>query len=211
MTLLLLARHGETDWNAAGRFQGHADRPLSDRGREQARKLAARVADVPLAAIASSDLRRARDTAGIVAEPHGLEVVVEPALREVDVGSFSGLTSVEAAARFPDAYRRWRETAEIPWSGGETYEQMADRAIPAALRLAEELADDDRPLLLVAHGGTLRALLAASAGLDMGTVRKRHRIVPNACLMSVRAEAGRLHDFRADVDAADVVAALAHQ
>jgi probable phosphoglycerate mutase len=210
MTLLLLARHGETDWNAARRFQGHADRPLSERGRAQAQALAARLAGVPLAAVAASDLRRAHHTAEIVAERHGLGVHVEPALREVDVGSWSGLTSEEAAARFPHEFRRWHETAEVPWPDGESYDAMAERAVPAALRLAETLAPDGRPMLLVAHGGTIRALLAAADGLDVATIRRRHRVVPNACLMSVQIAAGELRHVRTDVDPAAVVAYRTH-
>src|SRR5438876_6692501 len=91
VTTLILARHGETDWNRDGRFQGHADPPLNDRGREQARSLADALADQPIEAIYSSDLRRAHETAQIVAQRQGLEVLVDPDLRERDVGEWSGL------------------------------------------------------------------------------------------------------------------------
>ena len=90
MTTLLLARHGETDWNRARRWQGHAVRPLTDRGRAQAAALSDRLADIALDAVYSSDLRRARETAEAVALPHGLDVIVLPELREVDVGSWEG-------------------------------------------------------------------------------------------------------------------------
>ena len=88
MTTLLLARHGETDWNRARRWQGHADRPLTDRGRAQAAALAERLADIALDAVYSSDLRRARDTAEAVAAIQGVDVVELAELREVNVGSW---------------------------------------------------------------------------------------------------------------------------
>ena len=119
MTTLLLARHGESDWNRARRWQGHADRPLTDLGRRQARELAERLAGVELDAVFSSDLRRASETAEIVARSQGLDVTTMPELREVDVGSWSGLTRTEAEERFPEAYVRWTAGAE-GWDDGET-------------------------------------------------------------------------------------------
>ena len=90
MTTLLLVRHGETDWNADGRLQGHTDRPLSDFGRRQARQLADELAGEDLEAIYASDLARARETAEIVGEQLGLPVVLEPDLREKDWGTWEG-------------------------------------------------------------------------------------------------------------------------
>src|ERR687894_931603 len=107
MATILLARHGETDWNAERRWQGHTDRQLTPRGREQARALAERLADTDLEAVYASDLSRARETAAAVAERQELEVRTLPELREVDVGSWAGLTKTEALERFPDAYERW--------------------------------------------------------------------------------------------------------
>src|SRR5213078_2372373 len=95
MTTLLLVRHGETDWNAAGRLQGHTDRPLSDYGREQARRLADELSSEGVDAIYTSDLARARETAEIVAERLHLPVVLDPDLREKNWGTWEGLTSVE--------------------------------------------------------------------------------------------------------------------
>src|SRR5262249_5745086 len=108
VTTILLARHGETAWNRDLRWQGHADPPLTDRGRQQARGVSDRLADVRVAAVYSSDLRRALETAAIVAERSCLPVNAVPALREVDVGSWSGLTFDEVEARFPEGFRRWQ-------------------------------------------------------------------------------------------------------
>ena len=125
MTTVYLARHGQSDWNAARRWQGHADRPLTGLGRRQAAELAERLADTPLDAVYSSDLRRARETAEAVATKHGLPLHVLPELREVDVGSWSGLTRLEAEERFPEAFARWRDGGQ-GWEDGEPYEWQPD-------------------------------------------------------------------------------------
>lgn len=151
MTIVILARHGETDWNAGKRWQGWADPPLNDRGRAQAAALAARLRDTPFDAVYTSDLRRAHETAAIVAAPHGVPVVADPGLREIDVGSWSGLTNAEIEERFG---------GERP--DGETREQHRARVRAAAERLVT--AHPDERILLVSHGGTMRALAEAFEG-----------------------------------------------
>jgi len=106
VTTLILARHGETDWNRENRFQGHADPPLNDLGREQSAALAASLAEERIARIYTSPLRRAAETAEIVAAALGLDVEHVEGLREIDVGAWSGLTRDEIAASFPDKYAR---------------------------------------------------------------------------------------------------------
>ena len=192
MTTILLARHGESDWNRDRRWQGHADRPLTDHGREQARELAERLATTDLDAVYSSDLERARDTAAIVAEPHRLPVRELPALREVDVGSWSGLTRAEAEEQFPDAYRRWIDGSE-GWHDGETYEQLSGRVVGAVLEIAERHPGDR--VLLVAHGGSIRAIHAAALGVDVHAYRRIQRVEPNATLSAVCVEGARLTEL----------------
>jgi len=207
VTLVLVARHGETDWNAERRFQGHADRPLNARGRAQARALADRLAGIPLAAALASDLARARDTAEVVATRHGLTVRVEPELREVDVGSWTGRTEQELRETQPDAYGRWR--GGLPgWRDGETYDEMAARVVPALRRVAADHAEDGRPILLVGHGATIRALEAAATGEDLRALRARRPVVPNGSLWAVRATPSGLVDFRAGPDPAVLVGSL---
>ena len=133
-TRILLARHGETEWNRVGRWQGQADPPLNDTGRQQAKALAAQLEDDEIAAVYSSDLRRARETAGIVAQRLGLPVTEERALREIDVGSWSGLTRDEVRERYPDGFARWL-AGEIGHDG-ETREQLADRVVGAVEHIA---------------------------------------------------------------------------
>jgi broad specificity phosphatase PhoE len=186
-TLVLLARHGESDWNAAGRWQGHADRPLTDRGRRQAEDLAERLARVPLDAVYTSDLRRAWETAEPIARHHGLELRKLPELREVDVGSWSGLTRAEAEQRFPDGFRRWREWG-TGWDDGETYEEMGERVIGALRRLAAVHLGGR--VLVVSHGGALRAVHAAASGMDVGTYRREHPVTRNADFSVVLVDDG---------------------
>ncbi len=154
MTRILLARHGETDWNSVGRWQGHADPPLNDAGRSQAAELAERLAGDGIAAIYSSDLVRASQTAHHVAKRLGLAVVEDAGLREIDVGSWSGLTRAEVEQRFPEGYARWLE-GEIGHDG-ETREQLTDRVVAAVERVAAD--HPEGTVLVVTHGGAIRAL-----------------------------------------------------
>jgi 2,3-bisphosphoglycerate-dependent phosphoglycerate mutase len=192
VTTILLARHGESDWNRSNQWQGFADRPLTERGRQQGAELATRLANTDLDAVYSSDLQRARDTAETVARSRGLEVVTTPDLREVDVGSWAGLTREEAEVRFPDAYLRWLRGGE-GWEDGETYEQLSERVLSAVRRIAAE--NDGRRVLVVAHGGTIRAVHAAALGLDIHTYRRIQRVEPNATLSAVCVEDGRLTEL----------------
>jgi broad specificity phosphatase PhoE len=173
VTTILLARHGESDWNRDRRWQGHADRPLTDLGREQARVLAGRLATTELDAVYSSDLQRARETAALVAELHGLPVRELSDLREVDVGSWSGLTRAEAEELFPDAFRRWTEGGE-GWDDGETYEQLSERVIGAVFEIAAR-HPDDRVLLVAQEAPSARStrLHSASASRHIGGLAGR--------------------------------------
>jgi broad specificity phosphatase PhoE len=146
MTTLLLARHGETDWNREGRWQGWADPPLNALGRDQARALADQLCRVPFDAVYASDLLRARETAEIVAAPHGVPVVIDRDLREIDIGSWSGLTRDEIKGQFPDGRR----------PDGETHDQQATRVRAAVIRAARK--HPDGRVLIVGHGGTIRSI-----------------------------------------------------
>jgi 2,3-bisphosphoglycerate-dependent phosphoglycerate mutase len=177
VTTIFLARHGETDWNRDNRFQGHADPPLNETGRAQASELSAALADEPLAAVYSSPLRRAFETAEIVAAPHGLEPVPVDALREVDVGSWQGLTRAEVEQRFPEHYARWLDY-EAGWEDGESYEEMGRRVIAALLELAA--AHEGERILAVSHGGPVRAAYALADGITHSEARQRGPVVANA-------------------------------
>jgi broad specificity phosphatase PhoE len=203
VTTILIARHGESDWNRDHRWQGQADRPLTERGREQAQALAQRLAHVELDAVYSSDLRRALDTATAVAQRQGLDVQVLEELREVDVGSWSGLTREEAEERFPDGFHRWR-TGFPGWDDGETYEAMADRVLAVVDRLARR--HEGGRLLVVSHGGPIRALHAAALGLDVHAYRRLRPVEPNARLSAVCFVDGRLTELCPAVEIDELIA-----
>jgi 2,3-bisphosphoglycerate-dependent phosphoglycerate mutase len=187
VTTILLARHGETDWNRENRFQGHADPPLNETGRAQAAQLAAVLAAEPLAAVYSSPLRRAFETAQILAAPHGLEPVPVDALREVDVGSWEGLTRAEIEERFPEQFARWRDY-EAGWKDGESYEEMSRRVIAGLLELAA--AHEGERILAVSHGGPVRAAYALADGITQSEARRRGPVVANAFVAEFAVEAG---------------------
>ena len=115
-----------------------------------------------------------------------------PDLREVDVGSWYGLTRVEAEERFPNAFRRWTEGGE-GWDDGETYEQLSERVLGAVLTIAARHSRDR--VLLVAHGGSIRAVHAAALGVDVHAYRRLQRVEPNATLSAVCVEDGRLTEL----------------
>ena len=192
MTTLLLARHGESDWNRARRWQGFADRPLTERGRAQAEELAIRLAEIPLDAIYSSDLERARETAAAVGRRQGLEPTTMPELREVDVGRWEGLTREEAEARFPDGFRRWH-AGGTGWDDGESYPEMSVRVLGAVRQIAA-LHPGGR-ILVVAHGGPIRAIHAAALGFAVEAYRRIRPVEPNARLSAVCVEDGELTEL----------------
>jgi broad specificity phosphatase PhoE len=189
VTTILLARHGETDWNRDGRFQGWADPPLNATGRAQAVDLAVALMAEELAGVYSSPLRRAYETAEVVAASRGLEPVTVDALREVDVGSWSGLSRAEIEQRFPEQYARWLDYGQ-GWEDGETYEQMVDRVVGALQELAE--ARDGERILAVTHGGPMRAASAFADRVSYAEARRRSPVVGNTAVLEFAVEAGAL-------------------
>ena len=153
-TRILLARHGETEWNRLGRWQGHADPPLNETGRSQAAALAEQLEGDGIAAVYSSDLRRASETARIVAGRLGLEVTEDRALREIDVGSWQGLTKAQIDGR--------------PWDG-ERYEHHSERVTRALREIAAR--HPDGRVLVVSHGGSLRRVQEAVLGEPLPVVQ----------------------------------------
>jgi broad specificity phosphatase PhoE len=162
--LVFVARHGETDWNAAGRWQGHTDVPLNDHGRSQAKALAGRLREARLAGVVASDLARAHETARIVAAELGITLAyVERDLRERSFGVFEGLTRDECEARHAEAWRAWLAERRPP-EGAEGIEALTGRLVAAVGRAAEGVAREGEPALVVTHGGALRAVIASVTG-----------------------------------------------
>lgn len=171
MTTLIFVRHGETDWNAQHRWQGHSDTALNQAGREQARRLADGLE--PVDALYSSDLARARETAEIIAERLGLDVRLDPRLRERGFGSWEGRTTEEIEAFFPEEQRRWREGIGAGAHDAEQFETFAARVGSFVDEVVPQHPDEE--VLVVSHGGTIRVVHALANGLDY--VRD-HRSIP---------------------------------
>jgi phosphoserine phosphatase len=176
VTELLLVRHGETDWNRERRFQGHADEPLNDVGREQARKLAEALAGERIDAVYTSDLLRARETAEILAAPLDAEVVALRELREIDVGSWQGLSWPEIEEQDPEGVARWRREGH-GWHGGETYEELGVRIVAVLREIVARHAN--QRVLVVGHGGTVRATRAFVEGVSVVESRGRSPAIGN--------------------------------
>lgn len=154
LTTILLARHGETDWNAERRVQGKTDRPLNETGLAQARALADQLAGERLDAIYASDLSRAYDTARVVAQKHALPIEAIPDLRERDFGTWEGLTDEAIFERYPEARNG-------SWGNAETRQELEARIIDVLRRIAQQ--HPGGRVLVVSHGGPLRTMLAHCA------------------------------------------------
>ena len=156
MAQLLIVRHGESEWNALGRWQGWADPPLSPQGEEQARAAIEPLRGQGLQAVVASDLQRARRTAEILAEGLGLgDVHIDEGLRERNVGEFTGLTRDEIDARWPGVLAEWRSGRVQQAPGGEGPEFL-ERVLAALDRVADRCAG--QKVLVVAHGGLIRTV-----------------------------------------------------
>ncbi|MFQ5417291.1 MAG: histidine phosphatase family protein [Myxococcota bacterium] len=154
----VLIRHGESTWNAAGRWQGQGDPPLSKRGRTQATRLALQLANEGIDVIVASDLARAAETAAILGEALGLEAESDPRLRELDVGRWTGRTRGEIEALDAGELRRFESGAPgARAGGGESRADVCDRGHPALLDIAAR--HPGRCVAVVAHLGLIRALL----------------------------------------------------
>jgi probable phosphoglycerate mutase len=164
----VLLRHGRTEWNATGRFQGQLDSPLDSIGQAQAEAAAIAVAPMGADALITSDLVRALDTAKAVAAESGLDVNVDERLREIHLGEWQGLTRAEARARFPEEYTRWQAGEDARRGGGETYAEVGARA---AESIEEWLGRLGPGALVVAvtHGGTARATIGTMLGMEPDT------------------------------------------
>ena len=167
---ILLARHGETPWNAEGRYQGQCDIPLSAVGEAQATALGAKLRDVAIARAVASPLLRARRTAELALGEDRVGLLsLDADLQEIGHGDWEGLLASEIRERDPARLKAWRDdpaSVVMPGEGGESLRMVADRAWPAFARATEGLGDDDL-LLVVAHDAVNRVLLCRILGLPM--------------------------------------------
>lgn len=155
---LFLIRHGETEWNRVGRCQGVSDIELNEAGMSQAALLAQSLSDVSVSAVYSSDLKRALATAEAIAEYHGVDVVVEPALREMDQGRFEGLSFVKIKEEHRELLDRWRQSPElVTVPGGESLPDVQERAYRTIQKISVEY--NGKTVVVVSHHFVIATLL----------------------------------------------------
>ena len=174
---LFLVRHGETESNRLNLALGRDDVPLNERGLWQAERVAQALAREPLAAVYSSPLRRALDTARAVAAPHGLAVQIEQGLLEMDIGEVDGLTLAEVGSRYPGLLEAWasEEGPDQPMPGGERLVDVQERAWAAVQDLAARHADET--VAAVAHNFVILTLLVRVLGIRLAQFRRlRHSL-----------------------------------
>jgi alpha-ribazole phosphatase len=186
VTRFVLIRHGETDWNKEGRYQGHTDVPLNAKGREQAEAMAEALKNRPLQAIYASDLQRARDTAEILAAATGAPMHVDPRLREIDLGEWEGRLSADIQKTDMDLLTRRRvDPLDTFPPGGEGVRQVMARVVP----LLDEIArrHPDSRVALVSHGTTLAAVKVHLLHLPLESIWDREP--GNAAVEEIAVEA----------------------
>ncbi len=166
MTKVIFVRHGQTEWNVTGRYQGQSDVHLTEEGKMQARKLAANFPVQDVAAIYASDLNRAMVTAETIAEQFGLPVQAEPAFRELSFGEWEGLTYQQIVGKWEDAmanFLQHPDILEIP--GGENFPAVQKRATERLNELIRK--HDGQTIVVVAHGAVLRTILTAALHMPL--------------------------------------------
>jgi broad specificity phosphatase PhoE len=167
MTEVVIVRHGETEYNKLGVFRGRLDVPLNDRGREQAAWAAAALRSKPLAAVFSSPLVRALDTAGAIAAAHGLTPIVDQAFQNIDLGEWQGVEKARVEREEPDLWDLWMndpDALRIP--GGETLADVRERAYRRALELVWEYRGNR--VAVVTHRSVAKLLGGALLGMEPG-------------------------------------------
>jgi probable phosphoglycerate mutase len=187
-TALCLVRHGETAWNAEGRVQGQLDIPLNGAGLAQARSVARVLSKEKFAAIYSSDLTRARQTAQPAADLLQKQVALSESLRERHYGVFQGMTYTEASERIPEGYARFKaKDPEYDFGTGESLSRFNERALACIRDLVEKHAGEN--LLVVTHGGVLEMVYRHATGRGLSTPRDFE--IPNAAINRIEIEGSR--------------------
>ena len=181
MGQVYIVRHGETEWNAQGRIQGHSDIPLSDNGRAQAQSVARRLSGIPFSVAYASDLSRTHETAQIILGDTGTALHTTPQLREYSKGVFEGLTVDEYARQYPDQYQAsLQNDLDFAPTGGETIRETSIRMA----RFVDETLQNhqDETTLVVGHGGSLRSLIVALLALPL---EANWKFVMDNCALSL--------------------------
>lgn len=181
-TTVLLIRHGQTRSNVAGYYMGWSEEDLNEVGYIQARKLASRLADLPIASIYASPLKRAHTTASLIAEPHGLKVKPLDDLIEIKLGDWQGLHEGEIARRWPEMWKQSEiDPSVMTMPNGESFSQVAERAVRAFEMVVA--ANRDKRVVIVTHDIVVRIVVAYVLGVTYSIYRRLK--VDNASLSVV--------------------------
>ncbi len=178
---LYLVRHGETNWNAVGKFQGHSDVPLSEVGRRQATRLAQYLKNIKIDVVLASDLKRALETAQIISGKPADEIITDHNLREINFGHWEGLTYDEINASYGEILQKWRKeplNTRIP--GGEVFSEVAERTTAAVQKIIDQYPNKN--VLVVSHGAAIRAIICSIMGIDLN---KLWRMYLDNCSLSI--------------------------
>ena len=171
MTTWVLVRHGSTDWNREGRYQGQEDTPLNAEGLAQAALLATKLSSKHIDAVYSSDLRRARETAGLLAQRLGLQVKTDQRLREIHQGEWEGKLGGEIAASYPGAWERMQvDPLNARPPGGESLVELAERVLSCMKEIATQVPAGT--VILVSHGLALGCVVCQASGIPLQHARE---------------------------------------
>lgn len=192
----LLVRHGESEWNKSSRYTGQQDVPLSALGKQQARQLALRLADEPLAAVYASPLRRARETAEIIARQRGWPVRIEQGLAEIHHGLWEGLTTRQVMQEYPSIVERWRsEPHTVVMPQGESLEDVERRVLGALERIMSAVPKGK--VVICSHDAALRVLVVKCLGMGLEDFWKWDFENASLTILHGQEKAGG-HTFRLD-------------
>ncbi len=184
---LYLVRHGETDWNRLGKFQGQVDVALNDKGQAQAKATARASLAWGATAMYSSPLARTMQVAGEIANLTGLTIIPDPRLKELDLGDVEGVSGSEMRSGWPDVHEVWRDSPELAaMPGGESLVQLEDRVWQSFLDIETAHAEADN-VIVVSHNFAIRALCGKLAGIPLTHF---HRLYLNLASVSVFHRSG---------------------
>lgn len=194
-----LVRHGQTEWNRVGRAQGQADPPLNQQGFEQAEALGVRLAPVSFEAAYSSDLARAADTAAPIMRGRDVPISYLPDLREKSFGEWEGMTYEAIRRRYPRMLEDlFDEKPDFSPPGGESDRTLLSRAAGAVARIGARHEGAGGNLLVVSHGGTLRAMMVSMLGLPVGAMWRLRLSNTGLSVVTVYGEGGVTLDLLND-------------
>ena len=171
MTRLILIRHGQTDWNAEGRWQGQADPPLNQHGREQAQRVAQELASQKLTVLYSSDLNRALETARIIGTELGLEVIPDVRLREIRLGLWQGMLSTDIQSQYPEEFREWYVSPPaVRPPGGEDLTTLAKRVLEVTNEIIRR--HPSQVVGIIAHEFPIAVVRCRATGIGLERIRE---------------------------------------